>query len=185
MLAGQVEELPEALAGLSTTGLLRDQPPRTIERWVDAACAAGLIRPSDDRYRTLSLTPLGRDVMAGRVEQVELAVPSVAPVREPRRSRKARRMAVATPHDGVPFREKPADGAVVQAIRTWRLGEAQRRGVPPFVILHDRTLSEIAAALPRTTSELLRISGIGPAKLELYGDAILSVVAGAAGTPAG
>jgi ATP-dependent DNA helicase RecQ len=185
MLAGQVEDLPEALAGLSTTGLLRDQPPQTIERWVDAACAAGLICPSDDRYRTLSLTPLGRDVMAGRVEQVELAVPSVAPVREPRRSSKARRMAAATPHDGTPFRAKPADAAVVQAIRTWRLGEAQRRGVPPFVILHDRTLGEIAAALPRTTSELLRIPGIGPAKLELYGDAILSVVAGAAGTPAG
>jgi hypothetical protein len=60
---------------LSTTGLLRDEDPRTIERWIDAVCAAGLVRASDDKYRLLSLTPLGREVMAGRVEDVQMTVP--------------------------------------------------------------------------------------------------------------
>ena len=68
--AVDVTDLPEPLTRLSTTGLLRDEAPRTIERWVEAACAGGLIRVSSDRYRTLSLTPRGRDVMAGRVEEV-------------------------------------------------------------------------------------------------------------------
>lgn len=54
---------------MSTTGLLRHEPPRTIERWIEAACAAELIRRSADRYRTLSLTARGRDVMAGRVDE--------------------------------------------------------------------------------------------------------------------
>ncbi|HVH26662.1 MAG TPA: ATP-dependent DNA helicase RecQ [Vicinamibacterales bacterium] len=91
MLAGALDELPEPLTRLSTTGLLRDEPPRTIERWIEAACAGGLIRVSSDRYRTLSLTPRGRDVMAGRVEHVVLAAPVVraSPGRRPRRRRRA------------------------------------------------------------------------------------------------
>ncbi len=76
MLVGDVDELPEPLTRLSTTGLLRDQDPRTIVRWIDAACAGGLITASDDQYRTLSLTPLGREVMAGRVTDVKVSLPA-------------------------------------------------------------------------------------------------------------
>ncbi|HET9361141.1 MAG TPA: ATP-dependent DNA helicase RecQ [Vicinamibacterales bacterium] len=77
MLVGNVDDLPESLTKLSTTGLLRHEEPRTVERWIDAAAAAGLIRASDDQYRTLGLTPVGRDVMAGRLADVQMAVPSI------------------------------------------------------------------------------------------------------------
>jgi ATP-dependent DNA helicase RecQ len=72
MLVGNLEELPEPLAALSTTGLLKDEDTHTIDRWIDAACASGLLEASTDRYRTLRLTPLGRDVMAGRVEDLRM-----------------------------------------------------------------------------------------------------------------
>lgn len=75
MLVGDVDDLPESLKTLSTTGLLRDTPARTVEQWVDAACGAGLVRTSEDQYRTLSLTTLGREVMAGRANDVQVAVP--------------------------------------------------------------------------------------------------------------
>jgi ATP-dependent DNA helicase RecQ len=78
MLVGAVEDLPEALTRLSTTGLLHDEEPRAIERWIDAASAAGLIETSNDQYRTLSLTPAGRDVMAGRIEDVKIVAPAAA-----------------------------------------------------------------------------------------------------------
>jgi ATP-dependent DNA helicase RecQ len=87
MLTGIVDDLPAPLTRLSTTGLLRDEPPRTIERWIDASCSAGLIRVSSDQYRTLSLTALGRDVLAGRVEEVVLAPPVSRPS-SPRRVRR-------------------------------------------------------------------------------------------------
>jgi ATP-dependent DNA helicase RecQ len=45
MLVGDLAELPETLTHLSTTGLLRGEHARTIEQWIDAACAAGLVRP--------------------------------------------------------------------------------------------------------------------------------------------
>jgi superfamily II DNA helicase RecQ len=44
------------------------------------------------------------------------------------------------------------------------------------VILHDRTLEEIARRKPRTKGELAGVSGIGPLRLDGYGDEILAVV---------
>jgi len=169
MLVGDLEELPEPLTRLSTTGLLREEDARGVERWIDAACAAGLIRASDDAYRVLSLTPLGREVMAGRVEDVSLAIPAV---RRPRRSRRTRRL----PGVDVGRPESRSQTAAIEALRTWRLEEARRRALPAFVILHDRTLAAIAAAAPRTIDELRAVHGIGPAKLAAYGEAILAAV---------
>ena len=80
---------------VACAGLLRDYAPRLIEQWIESACAAGLIAMSADQYHTLTLTPFGRDVMAGRVEDVRMLVPAgargtVARTRRrmPRRSRR-------------------------------------------------------------------------------------------------
>ena len=68
-------------------------------------------------------------------------------------------------------------GSVETALRAWRLQRARDDEVPAFVVLHDRTLNEIAARLPTTNEELLAISGIGPAKVERYGVELLAVIA--------
>jgi ATP-dependent DNA helicase RecQ len=101
MLVGQTEELPESLMQLSTTGLLTGHEPRLVERWIDSACAAGLVSMSADRYRTLSLTRAGREVMAGRVEEVTLMTPQASRAgakrrRTPRLRRWPRRRAKRT-----------------------------------------------------------------------------------------
>jgi ATP-dependent DNA helicase RecQ len=82
MLVGDTGELPPHLTTLSTTGLLRHEPSVTIEQWIDAGIAAGLIAMSNDRYRTLSLTAHGRDVMSGRTDNLRIS----SPVRSPRRA---------------------------------------------------------------------------------------------------
>ena len=48
--------------------------------------------------------------------------------------------------------------------------------MPPYVIAHDSTLAAIAEARPRSLAALRRVKGMGPAKLEKYGDEILAVV---------
>jgi ATP-dependent DNA helicase RecQ len=53
---------------------------------------------------------------------------------------------------------------------------ARESGVPPYVVFHDSTLREIAAARPATLAELGRLQGIGAAKLERFGEAMLAVV---------
>jgi ATP-dependent DNA helicase RecQ len=66
MLRGDTSDLPPALTSLSTTGLLRHEPADALHGWIDACVAASLVVVSKDQYRTLSLTPEGREVMRGR-----------------------------------------------------------------------------------------------------------------------
>ena len=54
--------------------------------------------------------------------------------------------------------------------------ERLRAGKPAYVVFDDKTLEAIALALPTSTRALGAIAGIGPAKLEQYGDAILVAV---------
>ena len=193
MLVGAVEDLPEPLAGLSASGSLRGERPRTVEHWIDAACGGGLIHVSQDQYRTLSLTPFGRDVLDGRVGDISLTPPAAPAAKTGRRVTRARTVAPAHAGKGGPrpsrvrLSEVPEPDAtgrrsvsaagVGDALRTWRIAQARRRGVPPYVILHDRTLDAIASSLPDSRDALRDLPGIGPAKLERYGAAILELVA--------
>ena len=48
--------------------------------------------------------------------------------------------------------------------------------MPAYVIFHDATLREMAAARPATEDELLEIGGVGERKLEKYGSEFLAVM---------
>ncbi len=54
---------------------------------------------------------------------------------------------------------------------------ATARGVPRYVVFPDRTLEEIARRRPADGDELLAVHGVGKGKLELYGEAVLALVA--------
>jgi ATP-dependent DNA helicase RecQ len=181
MLVGNLENLPAPLTRLSTTGLLRQEQSRSVERWIEGACAAGLVSVSNDQYKILSLTPLGKEVMAGRLEDVLMAVPATRYAGASKRRRKSPRSRVTiSRRSETPTSSTEADTAVVSALRQWRLDEARRRALAPFVILHDRTLVAIATSLPRSRAELSSVPGIGPSKLAAYGDGILAIVASSA-----
>ena len=62
------------------------------------------------------------------------------------------------------------------ALREWRTTRAREEAMPPYVIAHDATLAAIAQTRPRTMAGLRRVRGMGPAKLEKYGDEILAVI---------
>ena len=65
------------------------------------------------------------------------------------------------------------DEALAARIKEWRAAEAKRLRVPAYVVLHDRTLIALVHARPENPSQLLEIDGIGPAKVEKFGGAIL------------
>ncbi len=171
MLLGDVEGLPESLARLTTTGLLAGEKKETVERFLDGAVGGGLLRATDDAYRTLSLTPEGRAVMAGRAAEVVLPLPEPPPPKAPKKKGgRARGRAEAA----LPLAEP--DPGLLDALKAWRREEASRRKVPPYVVFHDRTLEAIAAARPSTRTALAEISGVGPAKLEAYAADVLALV---------
>lgn len=78
---------------------------------------------------------------------------------------------------GPPVAVTSVDDAVVERLRAWRLERSRADGVPAYVVLHDATLHELAARRPATTGELSGVRGLGPTKLERYGDDLLAVLA--------
>ncbi|MEM7635635.1 MAG: DNA helicase RecQ, partial [Pseudomonadota bacterium] len=69
-----------------------------------------------------------------------------------------------------------ADRDLLASLKALRLTLAQERKVPAFVILHDATLNEIARSRPATLDQMATISGIGPRKLEQFGQAFMEIV---------
>jgi superfamily II DNA helicase RecQ len=69
-----------------------------------------------------------------------------------------------------------APSELVARLKAWRLEQAREQGVPAFVILHDRTLTEIARQQPMDETQLSQIGGIGARKLERYGAGLLAVL---------
>jgi len=112
-----------------------------------------------DAYGGLSFGPGARPILKGE-EELVIAVP-------PKRGRRRRGAA-----------EGPAD-PLFEALRETRRSLAAEAGVPAYVVFHDSTLREIAAAKPATLDELARVNGVGRAKLERYGEAMLAAVASA------
>jgi ATP-dependent DNA helicase RecQ len=111
-----------------------------------------------DAYGGLSFGPGARPILKGEQELV-IAVP-------PKSKRQRRR------------ESGPAD-PLFETLREARRALAAEAGVPPYVVFHDSTLREIAAARPSSLAELAEINGVGRAKLERYGDAMLAAVASA------
>jgi DNA helicase-2/ATP-dependent DNA helicase PcrA len=69
------------------------------------------------------------------------------------------------------------DAPLLSALREWRTARARADAMPAYVVAHDTTLAAIAAARPGSAAALRRVKGMGPAKLERYGEEILAVVA--------
>lgn len=66
--------------------------------------------------------------------------------------------------------------AAFTALKQWRLDTARAEKHPPYMVFTDATLLAVVEDMPASPEELLDISGIGPAKLEQYGDALLAVL---------
>jgi ATP-dependent DNA helicase RecQ len=98
-------------------------------------------------------------------QRLELALPA------PRREQKRGLAESAT----LP-RDRDVDGPLLAKLKEWRREQARVQGVPPYVVFHDRTLVEVAARQPPDLEALAEVSGVGAAKLERYGEAVLALI---------
>jgi superfamily II DNA helicase RecQ len=80
--------------------------------------------------------------------------------------------------DADPLKCAPEAEELAAQLKAWRTREAKRLGVPTFLVLNDRTLIGVANARPGTPNQLLAVDGIGPAKVEKFGAAILHLCTG-------
>lgn len=68
------------------------------------------------------------------------------------------------------------DTALAQELKTWRFERAKEIGKPAFVVFSNAALAGIAHLRPTTLTELMEVPGIGPSKLNAYGEEIVSIV---------
>jgi ATP-dependent DNA helicase RecQ len=154
-------------ARLSTFGLLKTSTKHELREWIYQLIAQDFLRQTEDEYPVLRLGARARDAMKGAAE-VKLRQPAVS-----KRDRSApRSTASASPLDPL----VPHDRELFELLRKWRRSEAEHRGVPPYVIFSDKTLRELARARPTTLVELRGIYGIGDAKLEAFGKALVTQI---------
>jgi superfamily II DNA helicase RecQ len=85
----------------------------------------------------------------------------------------------ARTEEPVPVRLSPAGEALAARLKEWRAAEAKRLRVPAYVVMHDRSLKAVALTRPQNPRQLLEIDGIGPAKVEKFGEAILGLCSAA------
>jgi DNA helicase-2/ATP-dependent DNA helicase PcrA len=71
------------------------------------------------------------------------------------------------------------DAELFGRLRVWRKRQAEGQSVPAYVVFSDATLVAIADARPGSRGELARVTGVGPAKLERYGEPVLAILGGA------
>ncbi len=66
-----------------------------------------------------------------------------------------------------------------ERLRVVRKRLADAEGVPAYIVFSDTVLRAMAAHAPKSRNDMAQISGVGPVKLERYGDAFLEAIAGA------
>ena len=134
--------------------------------------AGGLLESDTATFGGLKLTELARPILKS---EAEVWLRRDAEVIGKTKISKAQRGSNAkASYDGV------ADDPLWLALKAKRLELAREQGVPPYVIFHDSTLLEILNNKPQSLIELSRMTGVGKAKLDRYGDDFLQVLEDAA-----
>jgi len=208
VLAGEKDERIDRwrFDQLSVYGLLRSLTTKRIVAMLHRVMEAGLAiqrDPDGVKFRpVIDLTPYGISVMKGAQAPPPALADMLALLRS--RSKRQRRREWALGHldhytdpaaisDAFPPRAKvtilqpdapldPDASARFERLRQVRLELARQKQLPPYCICHDSTLKLIAHACPRNLESLEMIKGMGPNKVRMYGQAILSAIYGPEGT---
>jgi len=144
---------------LSTYGLLPEYDKATLGSLIYQLVDQGVLARTDEQYPILRLNAASWEVMRGQ-RRVRL------------------RQAVVTVRETAGERDSWAgvERELFEALRKVRLGLAQQRGIPPFTILHDATVRDLARFRPTSEEGLRQIRGMGVRKLADFGAQLLDCI---------
>lgn len=163
---------------------------------LDAMVRAGLIEIEEAeyekdgevrRFRKVRLTEAGLELRTGRPAELLISDGMVEEfggrTAAPARGKKGKTAGKAgsgksgseKAGEAGPVRLSAGAEALAARLKEWRTAEAKRLGLPAYMVLNDRTLTALAQARPGNPRQLLEIDGIGPAKVERFGEAILGL----------
>ena len=140
----------------ATWGMLGGYSQNTVTDMIEALVQHGLLERTSDELPVLVLSAAGHSALLKPANLPDLApAPSTS--------------TVVTMFD--------TDDPLYLALAHWRRSEAEEQGMPLYIVFDNKTLHAIAQTRPKSLAMLNAIKGVGPRKLEQYGEAVLRVVA--------
>ena len=145
-------------------GALRGRSIPEVRLVLEHLLTEEYVETLDEEFPTLALTPRAEAVLSGdeRVLMMQEAPKEPKPQKE---QRPVSRIAPGA-----------RDGELFAELKALRRRLADERGVPAYIVFYDATLIEMCRRRPQTKWELLAVPGVGEAKLERYGDALLEIL---------
>lgn len=149
---------------IKTYGAGRDLPQEHWNAYIAQMIQLGLFEIAFDDSNRLRVTPYGMRVIRGEA-RVELSL-YVAPQRGKTGRQKAEQRQITS---------DPTE-QLFEQLKAVRKAEADRTGVPAYVVFSDATLTDMARRRPRTIDELLQVSGVGERKSVRYGKRFIGAI---------
>lgn len=157
--------LDAGLDHLSTHGLLSTWLRPDLMSLIDSLVRARLARLTLDEFPRLVLTEEGAETLRKRGPiHLDWQKAEVQP--KPIKPKGSSSSSSAIDEDDPLF----------VRLRLWRTERAREESVPPYVIAHNRLLHGITQSRPQTLEALGEVAGMGPTKIERYGEALLEIV---------
>ena len=156
---------------LSVFGIGADLDDASWRAVLRQLVAAGLLHADLAEHGALKLTDEARPVLKGE-QSIEMRRHVTKNSAKKSAARPKKGSAAAMVAD-----LSPEAAALFETLRQWRADTAREQGVPAYVILHDRTLKELAEMRPSSRGHLAMVTGIGAAKIEHYGDELIRLIA--------
>ncbi|MFH5804505.1 DNA helicase RecQ [Alienimonas sp. DA493] len=147
---------------LSTYGLLSEHPKKAVRDWIEQLVGQGFLAKAGE-YATLHITEAGQQLLKGERKPVLLA-----PAKKVSADRPSRRSA-ADDWEGV-------DEELFEHLRGVRGEVAREIGKPAYIVFNDASLKDMARRRPTTEEGLSHCVGVGPKKLEDFGERFLEEI---------
>lgn len=147
---------------LKTYGIRENVTEFRLKEIIGELVAKEVLRSSDDKYATLSLTTNAGAILRDEAKVVmKFSKPAKKKVAE---QKKAKQTSQNLDSKGWRIFEK---------LRELRLLIAKEEKVPPYIVFTDKTLVDMCVKKPTDKEEMLNVSGVGEAKYEKYGERFL------------
>jgi ATP-dependent DNA helicase RecQ len=158
--------------GSPLLGILSGCAERQVDEFLNDLIKHGLLHQADeDDYFVCNITRQGREAW-----QAKTPLPIEAPHAYATRSTSQSPSSAPATSSWSGNWENEEDESLFQTLRGWRREKANEENLPPYCILSDRALIEIAHRKPQSENDLRGINGVGPVKIEKFGAAVLKLV---------
>jgi ATP-dependent DNA helicase RecQ len=150
---------------IKTFGVGRTATTDFWKTFIRQMVSANYLLINIQRYGALQITQKGETVLKGEEEYFYRKIEFNTPIKE-------KRIKAETIDSDTLDDEKE----LFSALKSKRMELARKRRVPAYIIFPDATLHQMLLHKPQTLEEMGKLNGVGPQKLEKYGEVFLEVI---------